>query len=306
MENKSHALAAGLFALLLGLAVVATLFWFGGKKEETLEYLVVTKQNVTGLNPQGQVRYRGIRVGKVKDIRLDKKDPNNILILIEIDETVPVTQGTMAKLAYQGLTGIAHVLLEETGKDPALLARPENGEPPRIAMRQSLFEELSESAAGTLKQAQTFLTNANAVLNEDNRKHIGAVLSNLESGTAQLNRLLSDERVQRLGSAIARFDDAAGNAKETFAEAKKLIPQIKVLSEKLETMVGDPSSGGATAAIANINELTHDLSTTARQLNRVLRLIEQSPSSLLLGSPPPTPGPGEAGFVAPPAVRNQP
>ncbi len=305
MENKSHALAAGLFALLLGLAVVATLFWFGVKKEETREYMVVTKQNVTGLNPQGQVRYRGIRVGKVKEIRLDRKDPSNILILIEIDEAVPVTRGTMAKLAYQGLTGIAHVLLEETGKDPTPLAGQENGEPPRIAMRPSLFEELSESAAGTLKQAQLFLTNANALVNDDNRKRFAAILSNLEGSTAQLNRMLSDDRTQRLGSAIARFDDAAGSAHETFKEAKVLIPRVRALSEKLETMVGDPSSGGATAAIANINELTRDLGTTARQLNRVLRMIEQSPSSLLLGPPAPSPGPGEAGFVAP-TGRKQP
>jgi phospholipid/cholesterol/gamma-HCH transport system substrate-binding protein len=306
MENKAHALAAGLFALLLGAAALATLFWFGGKKEETLQYVVVTRQNVTGLNPQGQVRYRGIRVGKVRDIRLDREDPRNILILVEIDAAVPVTQGTMGKLAYQGLTGIAHVLLEETGTNPAPLARPKDGELPRIPMRPSLFEELSESAAGTMKQAQGFLNNANALLNEENRKRFGAVLANLESSTAQLNKLLADDRVQRLGSAIARFDDAAGNAKEAFAEARVLIPRVTALSEKIETMVGDPSSGGATATIANINELTQDLAVTARQLNRVLRLIEQSPSSLLLGPPAPTPGPGEPGFVAPTTVGKQP
>jgi phospholipid/cholesterol/gamma-HCH transport system ATP-binding protein len=38
------------------------------------DYTVVTRHNVTGLNLQGQVRYRGIRVGKVEAIELDPAD----------------------------------------------------------------------------------------------------------------------------------------------------------------------------------------------------------------------------------------
>ena len=65
MENRSHALVAGLFALILGLSAVSALWWFGGKREATNQYVVLTKKNITGLNLQAQVRYRGIRVGKV-------------------------------------------------------------------------------------------------------------------------------------------------------------------------------------------------------------------------------------------------
>ena len=38
--------------------------------------------SVSGLNTQAQVRFRGIRAGKVQDIELDPKDPRNILITI--------------------------------------------------------------------------------------------------------------------------------------------------------------------------------------------------------------------------------
>ena len=59
MENKSHALVAGLFALLLGAAALLALVWLRGTQDNLREYVVVTKQNVGGLNPQAQVRYRG-------------------------------------------------------------------------------------------------------------------------------------------------------------------------------------------------------------------------------------------------------
>ena len=35
MENRSHALVAGLFALILGFSTVAALWWFGGKQGDT-------------------------------------------------------------------------------------------------------------------------------------------------------------------------------------------------------------------------------------------------------------------------------
>ena len=79
MENRSHALIAGLFTLLLGIAAALSMWWFGGKTEVTRDYLVVTSKSVSGLNPQAQVRYRGIRVGRVESIDLDRGDSRNIL-----------------------------------------------------------------------------------------------------------------------------------------------------------------------------------------------------------------------------------
>lgn len=65
MESRAHALAAGIFTLLLGLATALVMFWFSGKREAANEYVLVTKGNVSGLNTQAQVRFRGMRAGKV-------------------------------------------------------------------------------------------------------------------------------------------------------------------------------------------------------------------------------------------------
>ena len=305
MENKAHALEAGIFTVLIGLAVLGAIYWLGGKKEKTAQYLVETTQNVTGLSVQAQVRYRGIRVGKVVDIDLDDQDAQKILIRIEIEQDVPMTKGTVAKLGQQGVTGIAHIQLEETGRDMKPL-KPVDGKLPRIAMVPSMFEEISESGTVALKQAKVFFTNANTLFNEKNRQHLAATLSNLESSTAQLNKILADQRIQRLGSAVAKVDDAADNAKVFFKDAKVLVPRVQALSEKLEVMVGDSSGEGATAAVARVNDLAQELQVTVRQLNRVLQVVERSPDSLLFGAPPRPPGPGEPGFVVPSAVGSQP
>lgn len=306
MENKSHAFMAGMFAILLGLATVLSLYWFGGKKEATREYIVVATENVTGLNPQAQVRYRGIRVGKVTDIRLDSKDVRNILVTIWIDRDVPVTKGTVAKLAYQGLTGLAHVLLEETGTDLTPLAEGPHGEPARIAMMPSLFQELSDSGTELLEEARDLMASAKALLNEENRKKISTILANLESASSQMkptletaNSTLAQVRTLLNDDNIRKISRAAGEAGPLLVESRQLIAKLQATADKLDVAVGEPSAGGAAALMPRLNELSADISATSRQLNRVLKMIEDSPQSLVFGAPALPPGPGEAGFVAP-------
>jgi len=304
MENKSHAFVAGLFALVLGAAALLALVWLRDKQDNLRDYVVVTRQNVGGLNPQAQVRYRGIRVGKVSDIRLDPDDFNNILVTIAIRGDVPLTEGTVAKLAYQGVTGIAQVMLIETGKSRQPLVA-EKGVIPRIVMVPSLLEELNDGGSATLKQAQETLAALAAVLNEENRRRFGATLANLEGASAnlkptlenlngtlvQVKKLLDDQNVRKLSQ-------AAGEVGPLLADTRVLIGKMQSATDKLDVAIGDASAGGTSALMPRLNELATDFSTTSRQLARVLRLLEDSPQGLVFGVPAPAPGPGEPGFAA--------
>ncbi len=303
MENKSHAFAAGLFVLLLGAALLSALYWLNGDREATRDYIVVTKQNIGGLNPQAQVRYRGIRVGKVSDIRLDPQDRSNILVTIAVRADVPLSRGTVAKLSYQGVTGLAHILLLETGNgdDPLL---PEGGVPPRIAMIPSLIDELGETGTATLVQAQQLMASANAMLTPDNARRLAATLANLEAASAglkpvlghldttlvQVNKLLDDRNVGRLSQAAADVGPLLG-------DARILLTRMQATSERIDLAVGDAAGGGAAALVPRLNDMAADFSQTSRQLSRLLRILEESPQGLVFGAPAVPPGPGEAGFA---------
>ena len=308
MENRSHALIAGLFTILLGLAALAAVWWFGGKHEATRSLVVVTQQNVTGLNPQAQVRYRGIPVGKLQSIGIDPQDPRNILITMNVNDKLPLTRGTRAKLGYQGVTGIAHILLEDDGSDP----RPLEGSaesPPRIAMQSSLLEELSTLGGDTMRQARDLLLAVNQLLGPENRERVARTLANMESGSndasrtaAQLRALLSPENVTALSSTLARLDAAAGEAAPTLAEARGLLVSLRATSERVEEALAGPENG-VVALAPRVNELVGEMAATSQQLNRVLQVLERAPQSVVFGAPGPLPGPGETGFVAPSAVQ---
>ncbi|MFT3850041.1 MAG: MlaD family protein [Propionivibrio sp.] len=311
MENRSHAFFAGLFTLLLGLSAVASLWWFGGKQEPTDEYMVVTTSNVTGLNAQAQVRYRGIRVGKVQSIELDPGNPANTLIRISVAKDTPVTKATIAKLGYQGVTGIAHVLLETSGNDFSPLKATDG--PPRIRMQDSLIQELTDVGGDVMRNARDFLQNANEVLSPENRRAIAGTLANLEAttgnvreATAQLQQVLTPENVSLLKSTLVRAEQTAGQAGPFFAEARGLVSRLQAVSDRLDATLGDSATSGAGALLPRLNELSAELSSNSRQLNRVLRMLEESPQSLIFGQPKAAPGPGETGFTAPAAKGEKP
>lgn len=304
MENKSHAFAAGLFALLLGGALLLALYWLGGESEVSHDYIVVTKQNIGGLNPQAQVRYRGIRVGKVTDIRLDPDDYSNILVTISVSEDVPLTRGTVAKLNYQGVTGLAHILLLETGKDLEPL-EVNDDKPPRISMIPSLLDELGETGSATLRQARQLLANANLVLNEDNRQQINVTLANLAAASVQmkpvlenLNGTLVQVRQVLNDRNLAHLSQAAAEVGPLLADTRVLVGKMQQATDKLDVAIGDASASGTSALMPRLNELASDFSMTSRQLSRVLRLLEDTPQGLVFGVPAQAPGPGEPGFSA--------
>ena len=148
MESRAHALAADIRRCSAASALAV--FWLSGKREATNEYILVTQKSVSGLNTQAQVRFRGLRAGKVLDIELDPKNPLNILITISLDASMPVTKGTTAKLNYQGVTGLASVLLEDKGENLEPLTGVD-GELPRIELQPN-FAFPGENAADLMAQ----------------------------------------------------------------------------------------------------------------------------------------------------------
>src|SRR4029078_9701739 len=100
MEHRAHALAAGLFTLLLVAGVVLAAMWFSGETYEKAYYQLESKFPVSGLNEQAVVRFRGVDIGKVSNIQFDPSSKRTILIDIAIRSDVKLTRAAYAELRY--------------------------------------------------------------------------------------------------------------------------------------------------------------------------------------------------------------
>lgn len=306
MENRAHALAAGLFVLLLGLCVAVTAWWFAGKREVSREILLVTQRNVTGLNPQSQVRYRGIRAGKVVDIALDPQDRRSILVRISVPASLPLSKSTTAQLNTQGVTGMAYVQLEDSGKSNELF--PVDADPlPRIQLRETLFESLGERATALAGQASEIASNLNRLLDE--RGHLNHTLENMASASDALKEIpkvmagvkeaLSPANVKHFQAILSHLERTAGEAAPLTVEMRALVTSLTAVGKHFDQLLTDTGGEISASTLPRINTLVDNLDKNSRQLGRLIENLNEAPQSLLFGRGAAAPGPGETGFVPP-------
>jgi phospholipid/cholesterol/gamma-HCH transport system substrate-binding protein len=313
MENKSHALAAGAFllgvvALLIGLAV-----WLTRDNTEHRVFEISSREGVTGLQPQAGVRFKGVSVGRVSAIELDRQTAGNVLVRIALNESVPITQSTFATLGFQGVTGLAFIQLDDSGESTQVLAtsREVVG---RIPMRPGLMTRLSDQGASLLLQLEQASQRINVLLAPDNQKALMGAIGNLGQAAAHIGQLKLPQLVQDASASIKgiqattdRLGDSADSVKASAAEFNRMSARMNApggtldkIAEGTDALVATGQSLSMTL-VPRLNRTVDDTARAVRQVGRAADAVTESPQSLLLGKGAAIPGPGESGFVAPAA-----
>jgi phospholipid/cholesterol/gamma-HCH transport system substrate-binding protein len=313
MENKAHALAAGLFLLLLGLMLAGSVAWFQGDRTERVRYTVVARSGVPGLNLKAPVKLRGVEVGYVETIGFDPADPRQILVGIAVDAAAPVSTQTYAQLGLQGVTGLSFVGLEEADTT-GTLQRAAPGT--RLALRPTLLDRLAESGPGLVTGFAETAKRLNALLSDDNRAQLGKTLAELQQAAGDTSKLMAalqpgarelpallkdaDATAQRAQAALTRIEALAADgqllAQDLKVRAKALdqleaaAAQVQATSRNLElALVGDTPP--------RTRPVLADVSAASRSIERAANDLGDQPQSLLFGRSARPPGPGETGFA---------
>ena len=309
MESRAYALLTGLFTILLGIALAATFIWFRGDTKSYSNYLVVSKFPVNGLNRQAAVRFRGVEIGKVDDISIDPQDSKIILIRVVLDDSVPITRATFAQIGYQGLTGIAYVVLDDDGSNPAPMQHPA-GSLARIEVRGNVFDDLAQSSKALLQQASELLDRMNKIASETNQSRIENTLASFEKASAQLEpalraipevterakKFLGEDNQESLRRSLANIEQATNSVTPVVEDSRKVLANMRQLSDKLDKLGTEISSEITDGTLPKVNQLVEQLGQDTQDFHRLMLQIEREPQSLVFGRQRPQPGPGEPGF----------
>lgn len=331
MENKSHAIVSGIFVLLVAALLVGLAYWLTRDDTVRTSFEISSADAITGLQPQAAVRYKGVPVGRVTGIALDSRERGHVLITISVDEKAPVTRATVATLAFQGLTGLSYIQLDDqAGVAPEPLAAVADGLP-RIPMRTNLMARLTEQGGAILQQVEQTTQRVNGLLSPQNQQALVKAVTQLGDAAASISAL-SARAQAALGPAqgpgslnLPQLAEDAGTSLrslrqsgERMAASADAFRQASEDYRKLGQRLADPGgtidrlnqsaeSLNATARTLNssllprVSRATEDTHRAVRQVGQTAESLGEQPQSLLWGKPAIVPGPGEKGFVAPAA-----
>src|SRR5512134_3044553 len=141
MDTKVNYVIVGTFVAILGAAALAVFLWLGKSDYRGVydRYYADMRESVAGLSVNSTVKYRGVEVGRVKDIVLNPENPEEVRLTLDILHTAPIKTDTVAVLETQGLTGLATVNLTGGSRDAQKLEPAPGQEYPIIKTGSSLF-----------------------------------------------------------------------------------------------------------------------------------------------------------------------
>ena len=321
MENKSHALAAGIFVIVVTALLAGLAIWLTRDNANYDLYELTTSDGVSGLQPQAAVRYKGVAVGKVQRIGFDPDVPGNVLIRIAVNDQAPVSPTTFATLGYQGVTGLAHVLLDDATQPLPQLPPGPSGLP-RLTLKPSPFGRIAEQAPNILAQVEEATRRINQLLGDENQQRITQALGNIGQAAGSVNALTQrlDATLQnRLDPALAALPPLADDARHTLKSLQQAGTSVTAMANDIRTTTQRLSAEGGA-----IDQLTHGAQVMAaaadnssrsslpsthraadetgravRQMGLAASAVSDNPQLFIYGSGRLPPGPGEPGFAPP-------
>ncbi len=301
-EAKVGAITLAGLVLLVGMIVYLSGMSFGDKGYQVQAVF----GQVSGLKPGNLVRYAGVEIGKVAEVRVL---PEGVAADIMLNPGVKIPAGSKFTIGSDGLLGEKFINITPPREVKGFLAPNEQvlGENPQG------LDELMVSANQVLAEIKTLVQALNDVIGDEKvRAALKETAFNTRDMTANLNRLtatlanmadnnqgevtaivtnLKDMSVSlkdtaaRVDKMIANVDNNGQTAKdlrETIAALKQTSTRVEKMAAALEGVVTDPDTS---KNIKDTLKNARDASAKANQMLDKVAAIKAEPSVETLYNP---------------------
>ncbi|KTD25604.1 MULTISPECIES: MlaD family protein [Legionella] len=307
MEAKTNYTMVGLAVLILAGALVAAGLWLsvGFNQKKYYTYAVFMREAVSGLSEQSPVKYNGVKVGFVSKIELNRQDPRQVEILLNIEEGTPITVSTMATLISQGITGNTYVGLSATSSDLTPLRAAPNQPYPIIPAKPSLFNQLDKVLKEVSVNVNKVSLKISQVFSKENVDNLHRTLANIRSFTdvlakngSSINHSIKSAEIFLHNSADVSddFPEIVTDLKSGLKKFSKMATSLATAGDKVSTTM----ESGKTAidkisqqTVPPVITLVRRLDVIAANLEKISKQMRQNPAVIIRGTTPPRPGPGE-------------
>jgi phospholipid/cholesterol/gamma-HCH transport system substrate-binding protein len=234
MEREANYAAVGAFVLLIALAAAVFVYWYSDTRDhrDYHRYEIYFGGSVSGLDKGAAVRYLGVGVGRVQNMRIDPRDSARVEVIVDIDSTAPVSEHTVAQLQLQGVTGLLYIDLKEDRDHKKAAPEVESLRYPVIRSAPSDFDVLLSSLPELVSGANQVVIRANRLFDDANLAAVQTALANIDKASRGLPQTSHDlsALVTELRSATAQL---AASAQTAHGVIDAVRPDVEQATQRL-------------------------------------------------------------------------
>lgn len=299
MEREANYTAVGLFVVIATAMAVAFVYWYSGARDQRTytRYEIYFEGSVSGLNVGSTVRYLGVDIGRVKSLRIDRRNATRVQVIVDIDSTAPVSESTVAELSLLGVTGLLYVdLLGRAGSKK--LADPVESEyHPVIRSVRSGFDVFFSGMPEVLGRASDVAQRVNRILSDDNIEAVNAMVRNLEASSRTLPSTMRnvDALAVELRAMSKDLSSVASTLRdvtvETAPELKATIQRVRVVADNLASTstridaIMAENQGDirafTQAGLPELERVARESRAAATEIQDLVRSLRDNPSRLI-------------------------
>lgn len=213
METKANYALIGAFTIAGFVGILGFVLWFAQLQlDRQFAYYDVYFPEVSGLGPASEVRFAGLPVGRVVDMRLAPGNPLPVRVRIEVILDTPIRSDSLAALEVQGVTGVALVAITAGSARAPLLRVTDTSEVPVIASSRSALQTLTDEGPQIIARLSLVAEQLTQILGPQNQGRVAAILDNVERSSGNLDQALADvaaatDAIAVAATGIAAFGD---------------------------------------------------------------------------------------------------
>lgn len=293
MAKKSRKyFIVGLFVTVAFLISAATIIWINVSNffEAGDTYVSYFDESVQGISRGTEVRYQGVRVGRVEEVRI-APDNRTVGVYMLINLRDDLSRKVVAQLRMTGITGMMFVNLEpRRAGDPDLSPKIKFiTEYPVIPSRPSEMTQILSGIRDVVENIRQ--ADLEGAVREIKAAAVG--IRNLTKGE-ELNKVLAkaNEAAGYLRDSLKRIDKslAQGKLDGVLTEATQAFKGVNSLMNGVKAEVRDSkipeTVKRARLTLNEAREVMANLRRASETLDNVLERLYQRPSDVLFGRPP--------------------
>lgn len=286
MEKDAKYFVVGVFVTFCLVCMVGFLIWMAGAHDQRNyeNYTLYFTDPVSGLKVGSGVQYKGVEVGKVKNIRLAEEREDLIKVDIAVDEKTPVREGTKASLSMQGITGMVFIQMNTDLADSRPVPKREGERYPVLEGSGTQLAKIFQDIPEITKEILEISKKLNVFLNDNNMASLGDTLVNIEKMTRDLNGLLADENVANVSLMIENFSQSSANVNELITRFDKTADEIDKAVHSISKIVadnGDNVTRFTREGLDQILSMSRETQKMTESIRKAADKLQQDPSQIL-------------------------